>query len=146
MNPDRCCPFVPESASAQQHSGQRCVSEYHVWTHHLVQADRSIPVRARVHRIAVFISTWGSPSGSSPSNDGLHGPPIASGSCLPRKPTRNWRTRAGCVNSLESEFSPREQHDSYNWSKGTDESNITCEASRLSYRDLTSHTPMRSTV
>ena len=35
-------------------------------------------------------------AGVGPSRDGDHGPPSAIGSCLPRLPTRNSTTRAGC--------------------------------------------------
>lgn len=58
-------------------------------TYHCVHTLKSIPVRALQQRIAVFISTEGSFSGSGPSSDGDQCPPIAIASSLPFIPTKN---------------------------------------------------------
>lgn len=70
--------FISTGYLASQHS-----------TYHCVHTLKSIPVRALQQRIAVFISTEGSFSGSGPSSDGDQCPPIAIASSLPFIPTKN---------------------------------------------------------
>jgi hypothetical protein len=96
-------------------------------TNHCVQPLRSMPVSARVVRIAVLIKTRRSASGFGPSRDGDHGPPIAIGSLLPRRPTRNWIRRVGCwKDSRTSGGSSAREHDClYSSSIELMESNIT---------------------
>ena len=96
-------------------------------TYHCVQLLRSIPVRARVVRMAVLMSTPGSSFGFGPSRDGDHGPPMAIGSDLPFSPTKNWMRRVGCWKaSRTSAESSAMAHDLWNTSsrRGFD-SNIT---------------------
>lgn len=57
---------------------------YH-WVHRL----RSMPVSALQQRMAVFIRTEGSLSGSAPSREGDQWPPMAMASSLPLIPTKN---------------------------------------------------------
>lgn len=61
---------------------------YH-WVHRL----RSMPVSALQQRMAVFIRTDGSFSGSAPSREGDQWPPMAMASSLPLIPTKNWRRK-----------------------------------------------------
>jgi len=63
--------------------------------YHWVQLDKSMPVSALQVRTAVLINTDGSFSGLGPSNEGLHGPPMAIVSFLPRKPTKKFIRRVG---------------------------------------------------
>ncbi len=51
-------------------------------------------VRALQQRMAVFIRTEASFSGSAPSKEGDQWPPMAMASSLPRIPTRNWKQRS----------------------------------------------------
>lgn len=60
-------------------------------TYHCVHKLRSMPVRALQQRMAVFIRTEASFSGSAPSKEGDQWPPMAIASSLPRIPTRNWK-------------------------------------------------------
>lgn len=62
-------------------------------TYHWVHRLRSMPVRALQQRMAVFIRTDGSFSGSAPSREGDQWPPMAMASSLPLMPTKNWRER-----------------------------------------------------
>lgn len=63
-------------------------------TYHWVHKLRSMPVRALQQRMAVFIRTEASFSGSAPSKEGDQWPPMAMASSLPRIPTRNWKQRS----------------------------------------------------
>lgn len=63
-------------------------------TYHCVHKLRSMPVRALQQRMAVFIRTEASFSGSAPSKVGDQWPPMAMASSLPRIPTRNWKQRS----------------------------------------------------
>lgn len=63
-------------------------SSYH-WVHRL----RSMPVSALQQRMAVFMRTEGSFSGSAPSREGDQWPPMAMASSFPLIPTRNWRRK-----------------------------------------------------
>lgn len=62
------------------------IISYH-WVHRL----RSMPVSALQQRMAVFIRTEGSLSGSAPSREGDQWPPMAMASSLPLIPTKNWK-------------------------------------------------------
>lgn len=50
-----------------------------------------MPVSALQQRMAVFIRTEGSLSGSAPSREGDQWPPMAMASSLPLIPTKNWK-------------------------------------------------------
>ncbi len=61
-------------------------------------------VRALQQRMAVFIRTEASFSGSAPSKEGDQWPPMAMASSLPRIPTRNWKQRSS--NGLQDAGKP----------------------------------------